>query len=249
MYQKSAADHFAEAITRLSNQSNPFTHAAPEEPAQPRAAPAAALPARPMSIAFSREAGSGGITVAKEVGRRLNWPVFDRELLENLAKDLKVDVSFVEDYDERRGSWLVDTIKAFSAAASVSEVAYFHRLVRMLQVLGERGECIIVGRGSSYLLPIDTTLRVRIVASREDRVAYIAQEQQLSNVEAARFVETKDRDRLKFIKDHFHKDPTDPLAYDLILNRSRFTVDETAEMVIEALMRMQARKGAVKSKG
>ncbi|MGC8643320.1 MAG: AAA family ATPase [Isosphaeraceae bacterium] len=247
MFQKTAADHFAEAITRLSNRPNPFTPYPPEEASQPRGAPSAAFPARPLSIAFSREAGSGGIAVAREVGRRLNWPVFDRELLENLAKDLNVDVTFVEDYDERRGSWLVDTIKAFSAAASVSEVAYFHRLVRMLQALGERGECIIVGRGSSYILPMDTTLRVRIVASREDRVTFIAQERHLSNVEAARFVETNDRDRLKFIKDHFHKDPTDPLAYDLMLNRSRFSVDETAEMVIEALMRMQARKGATKA--
>lgn len=246
MNQKSAADHFAEAITRLSHRPNPFTPVVPDEPAQPGAMPAPTSLARPLSIAFSREAGSGGITVANEVGRRLNWPVFDRELLENLAKDLKVDVSFVEDYDERRGSWLVDTIKAFSAAANVSEVAYFHRLVRMLQALGERGECIIVGRGSSYILPLDTTLRIRIVATRDDRVAYIAREQNVSSAEAAHFVETKDRDRLKFIKDHFHKDPTDLLAYDLTINRSRFSVDETAELVIEALQRIQARKGAAK---
>ena len=59
--------------------------------------------------------------MANEVGRRLNWPVFDQELMEKLAKDLNVDISFVEDYDERRGSWLVDTIKAFSSSASVSE--------------------------------------------------------------------------------------------------------------------------------
>jgi cytidylate kinase len=250
MYQKTAADHFAEAITRLSNQPNPLTITTlvPGEPDLPRAAPAAGSHGRPLTIAFSREAGSGGITVANEVGRRLNWPVFDQQILENLAKDLKVDVTFVEDYDERRGSWLVDTIKAFSAAGSVSEVAYFHRLVRMLQALGARGECVIVGRGSTYVLPLDTTLRVRIVASRDDRVAFIAQERQLSELEAARFVDTKDRDRLKFIKDHFHKEPSDPLSYDLIINRSRFSVDETAEMVIEALQRMQARKGAEKAR-
>ena len=202
----------------------------------------------PLSIAFSREAGSGGITVAREVGRRLNWPVYDQELMEKLAKDLNVDVSFVEDYDERRGSWLVDTIKAFSSSASVSEVTYFRRLVRMLQALGARGECVVVGRGSTFVLPPETTLRVRIVAAREDRIAFIAQDRQLNRTEAARFVETKDRDRLKFIKDHFHKDPADPQNYDLILNRSRFSVDETAEMVIEALQRMQARKAVARAK-
>ncbi|MGE5388460.1 MAG: hypothetical protein ACM3NE_06195, partial [Hyphomicrobiales bacterium] len=32
-----------------------------------------------FTIALSREAGSGGTLVAREIGRRLNWPVYDRE--------------------------------------------------------------------------------------------------------------------------------------------------------------------------
>lgn len=235
MSNKIAAEHFGEAITRLSKHPNPLG-------ADSSAAGGSAPDHQAFTIAFSREAGSGGISVAKEVGRRLNWPVYDQELLESLATDLKVDVSFLEDYDERRGSWLVDCIKAFSATAGPSEVTYFHRLVRMLQALGAQGECLIVGRGSSYVLPTETTLRVRIVAARDDRIAFIARERTLNKVDAARFVDTKDKERSKFIKDHFHKDPSDSQNYDLILNRSRFSVDETAELVIEALQRMQARK-------
>lgn len=246
MYQKTAAEHFAEAMSRLSKQPHPFAHAV-EIPEQPRLEQPYVPTAKAFTIAFSREAGSGGISVAREVGRRLSWPVYDQELLENLAKELNVDVSFLEDYDERRGSFLVDTIKAFSAAASVSEVTYFRRLVHMFQVLGARGECLVVGRGSSFILPLDTTLRVRIVATRDDRIAFIADERNISRVEAERFVDTKDRDRHKFIKDHFHKEPADPQNYDLIVNRSRFSIDETAEIVIAALQRMQARKTAVKA--
>jgi len=245
MYQKTSAEHFAEAINRLSKHPHPFAHAEDQPQAEQPEAPTGSA----FTIAFSREAGSGGITVAREVGRRLSWPAYDQELLENLAKELNVDISLLEDYDERRGSFLVDTIKAFSAAASVSEVTYFRRLVRMIQVLGARGECLIVGRGSTFVLPPETTLRVRYVASRDDRIAFIARERKLSPVEAAHFVDTKDRDRNKFIKDHFHKDPADPQYYDLILNRSRFSVDETADLVIEALQRMQARKTAAKAKG
>ena len=246
MYQKTAAEHFAEAITRLSKQPHPFATAA-ESPPQAVPEPTAAPTGHAFTIAFSREAGSGGISVAREVGRRLSWPVYDQELLESLAKELNVDVSFLEDFDERRGSFLVDTIKAFSAAASLTEVTYFRRLVHMLQVLGARGECLVVGRGSTFVMPLETTLRVRIVANRDDRIEFIARERNISPAEATRFVDTKDRDRHKFIKDHFHKDPADPQNYDLILNRSRFTIDETAELVIAALQRMQARKTAVKS--
>ncbi len=242
MYNKTAAEHFSEAVTRLNKHPHPLSPAL--DGADDPGRPAEAMPhgERGFSICFSREAGSGGITVAKEVGRRLNWPVYDHELLEHLAKDLKVDVSQVLDYDERRGSWLVDCIKSFSATASVSEVTYFRRLVRMLQALGARGDCLIVGRGSSFILPPETTLRIRIVASRDDRISFIARDRGINKVEAARFVDTKDKERAKFIKDHLHKDPGDPQNYDLILNRSRFSVEETAELVIEALQRMRARK-------
>jgi len=245
MYQKTAAEHFAEAMTRLSKHPHPFARAEDQPQAEQPEAPTGSA----FTIAFSREAGSGGITVAREVGRRLSWPAYDQELLENLAKELNVDISLLEDYDERRGSFLVDTIKAFSAAASVSEVTYFRRLVRMIQVLGARGECLIVGRGSTFVLPPETTLRVRIVASRDDRIAFIARERKLSPVEAAHFVDTRDRVRQEFIKDYFHKDRADPQNYDLILNRSRFSVDETADLVVDALQRMQARKTVAKVEG
>jgi cytidylate kinase len=244
MSSKTAAEHFSEAITRLSKHPNPFTPALAEGHTPGDSTPTGKPSEHAFTIAFSREAGSGGITVAREIGRRLNWPVYDQELLEHLAGDLKVDVSYVEDYDERRGSWLVDCIKAFSSTASVSEVTYFRRLVRMLQALGGRGECLIVGRGASFVLPPERTLRVRIVASHEDRVAFIARERGVNRIEAAKFVDSKDRERRQFIKDHFHKEPADSQNFDLIVNRSRFSVDETAELVIEALQRMQARKGA-----
>jgi cytidylate kinase len=241
MTQKTAAEHLTEALNRLTRTPHPF--ALPEAATVPGAGSEEGVPARPaFTISISREAGSGGITVAREIGKRLGWPVFDQELMEKLAGELNVDVSYLKEYDEHRGSWLVDTIKSFSASASVLEVSYFHRLVKILQALGLRGECIVVGRGSSFILPQETTLRVRIVASRTDRIAYMAHDRNLTNMEAARYVDTKDRDRQKFIKDHFHKEPDDPLNYDVIINRSRFTIGETAELIIEALQHMQARK-------
>jgi cytidylate kinase len=242
MPEKTAAKHLTEALNRLTRTPHPL--APPETVIVAGVAGEEGIPAHPaFTIAISREAGAGGITVAREIGSRLGWPVFDHELMAKLAGELNVDVTYVQDYDEHRGSWLVDTIKAFStSSASVSEVSYFHRLVKILQALGLRGECIVVGRGSNFILPQERTLRVRIVASRNDRIAYIAKDRNLPNAEAARYVDTKDRDRHKFIKDHFHKEPDDPLNYDLMVNRSRFPIDETAQLIIGALHRMQVRK-------
>lgn len=226
------AKHIAESLIRAS--AHPHRRR-PEGPPPPA-----------FTIAFSREAGSGGTLVAREIGRRLNWPVYDRELLEHLANELQVDVDQLQYVDERPGSWLVDCLKAFAAASTVSEVTYFRRLLNLLLALGARGDCVIVGRGAPFVLPVDTTLRVRLLASRQDRIALLGREHGLDPTEAARYVETTDRERMRFIKDHFHKDLTDPQLYDLVLNASRFSVEECAAIIIEALHRLQARNAAVK---
>lgn len=200
----------------------------------------------PYTIAFSREAGSGGIFVAREVGRRLNWPVYDHELLDHLARELRVDVDQLENVDERRPGWLVECVRAFAAASSVSEVTYFLRLLKLLSSLGERGQCVIVGRGAMIALPIETTVRVRVVASRADRIALIGRERGLKPTEAASYMDSTDRERSRFIRQHFRKDLADPLLYDLVLNASRLSVEESTALVIEALLRLQARDALVK---
>jgi cytidylate kinase len=175
------------------------------------------------------------------VGRRLNWPVYDRELLAQIAQDLRVGVRQVEGVDERPGNWLEEWAEALSGGLTVTEPAYFRRLLQLLLSLGARGECVIVGRGAAHLLPAATTLRVRLVASREDRVAAAGRELGLSPPEAARYVDTRDRERRQFIKGHFRKDPTEPENYDLVLNSSRFSAAECAGLVVEALRCLQAR--------
>jgi len=91
-------------------------------------------------------------------------------------------------------------------------------------------------------LPAETTLRVRVVASREQRLAAIMSERAADRAAAERHLDACDRERRQFIKDHFHKDLTDPLLYDLVVNASRFSVDECASIAIESLARFQARK-------
>jgi hypothetical protein len=52
-----------------------------------------------------------------------------------------------------------------------------------------------------------------------------------------------DAERVHFVKDHFHKDPNATRHYDLMLNTARFSLDECAEIILEALRRLQARAG------
>jgi cytidylate kinase len=196
-----------------------------------------------LSIALMREAGTSGPLVAREVGARLGWPVYDHELLELIAREMGLRVSLLESLDERRQSWLRETLESFALVRTVSESAYVRHLIETILSLGAHGECVIVGRGAALILPAKTTVRIRLVAPLEERITEFSRRFGLSRAEAARQVEATDRERTRFIKDHFLQDPNNPHLYDLVLNTWRWSVSEAAQLIIDALQPLRARLG------
>jgi len=195
-----------------------------------------------LTVAISREAGAnGGGAIARAIGERLGWPVYDSELVHLVADGMKVRASLLDALDERRTSWIRECIEAFGSNTSVTQSAYLHRLIETLLALAAHGECVIVGRGAAVVLPPATTLRVRLVAPREHRIAVMQEARKMSREEAARWVETTDRERAGFLRDHFDADLADSKYVDLLLNSARFTVAECAEIAVTALHRLQDR--------
>src|SRR5437868_9081240 len=69
-----------------------------------------------FTIALAREAGTPGTSVAGEVGTRLSWPVYDHQLLERIAQEMGLRTQLLESVDERRRSWLLETVEGFISA-------------------------------------------------------------------------------------------------------------------------------------
>jgi len=205
---------------------------------QTRRREAADSPTPAFSVAIARETGAPATSVAREVGRRLGWQVYDHELLERIAEEHGLRVSLLESLDEKRQSWLVECLEGFAQKAHIGESGYVRHLTQTILSLGAHGCCVIVGRGGAHLLPPETTLRVRLVQTLEDRVAAIMHQRGLSKHDATRWVERAGRERTAFIKDHFLKDPADPHHYDLLLNSSRWSVMECAGLIIDGLRRL-----------
>ena len=197
-------------------------------------------PQPPLCVAISREVGAGATTIAREIGRRLGWAVYDHELLEQMAREMNIRVSLLESVDERHVPWLQESLEAFGATNTVSESSYVQRLVETLFALAAHGRCVIVGRGAAMILPESTTLRVRLIAPLEFRVAVMSRQLGTSHDEAARYIERTERERIRFVRDHFQRDVTDHQAYDLAVNTARFTAPEVAAMIERAVEHLEA---------
>ncbi len=197
--------------------------------------------APPLTIAISRQVGAGGTSIATEVGTRLGWPVYDHALVERIAQEMNLRAKLIESVDERHTSWLTDCAESFSQMPLVSASAFMRHLIQTVLSLGAHGSCVIVGRGAAQILPPMRTLRVCVVAHRDDRVLGLSREQGVTRQEADYRLDAIEHERIRFVKDHFHKDPRDPQYYDLVLNSSCFTYGECAALILEALHHREAR--------
>lgn len=188
-----------------------------------------------FTVALEREAGALGTTVGHALGERLGWPVYDHELLEKIAQETGLRLSLLESVDEKRRGWLHEAVDQFAAVPSISEGTYLRYVLQTIFSLAAHGECVIVGRGAAQVLPAETTLRVLLVGSREDRIAALGRRFGLSWEEAARKLEEIERERAAFIREYFQKEVTDPRQYDLVLNCSRWSVGQCVELLVQGL--------------
>jgi cytidylate kinase len=186
---------------------------------------------RLRAVTIAREAGAPDEEVANELERRLGWPAFNHELIDVVARRMGLSTRQVETVDEQHGGWLAETFEALLAVPTVRENVYVCQLIETIEELAAKGECIFVGRGAAHILPVETTFRVRLVAPLRMGLGF---------TDAKRRIETTDQRRLEFIRSHFQRDPREPQHYDLAINFSRYTAADCAEMVIDAMHRMEA---------
>jgi len=188
-------------------------------------------------LLISREKGAGGNTVARLVGKRLGWQVFNNEIVDEIAQKAHVRRQLIESLDERDQTTIQDTIGQLLNPQEIGTSGYLGYLKQIVLTLGHQGDVVIVGRGARFILPGQFGLSVRMVAPIEVRIRRIADKARLSMKAARVEVERIDRERVKLVRRHFGHDVTDPLSHDLIINTAAISVEAAAEVVLTALQR------------
>lgn len=230
---KATSERLAEALKRAR------WHQEQEREGAKAAVEAAPLPIRHFSIAISRQAGARGPAIAHRVAERLHWPVYDHELLAAIATEMGLQKKLLASVDEKHQGWIQERMRAICALPTVSGNAYVRHLIPMLLTLASHGDCIIVGRGAAHVLPAETTLRVRLVGPAKERIATIERRFGISHAEASQWVEKTDAERDRFVRDQIQKNPGEPELYDLLINTSRYSDEQCAEMIVMALRALE----------
>lgn len=188
-------------------------------------------------IVISRDPGSGGHVVAEKIAKKLNWKLFDKELMLKLSTELGIDPQELKNVDEHSRSWFSDTFQSIFNPNYVSDIRYINNLKKILSHASKQGDLVILGRGANHILPPDSCLRVRITASRKTRIDNTYKfEKTKTRMEAADKVAHIESQRNKFIRQYFGANPYNPWYYDLIISTDHLTLDQATDLIIQAYL-------------
>lgn len=184
-------------------------------------------------ITISRQLGSQGTEVAQLLAKQLNYNILDRAALEPMMAD--EGITEPDKYDERKpGIWDTVTVDTFR---------YIHALQTVLYRHAQQGNCIIIGRGSQFMLRrIPGVLKVNIIAPFVLRVKRIRERYNCEIKDAEMQVLESDQERKGFHRFFFDIDWEAPDLYDLVLNTKIFSPTKSMEFICDALEAVETPK-------
>lgn len=191
----------------------------------------AAKPRKPV-VTLSRDYGSGGEVIAARLAQRLGVPLYDEQVLEEVALRLNDDPAIVKMMDESVGRAKDMWLYRLFSGHDIGQDAYRDSLIKVVMSLGRLGG-VIMGRGAHVILSENCALRVRIAGTPEICARRMAGQGHGSiEQELAKANEINHR-RGKFTWDVFRSRLSDASQFDLTVNTDRMAdFEDVVDMLV-----------------
>jgi len=194
-------------------------------------------------VCVGRQFGSGGGSIARRLALRLNYRLFDRELIEAMAGESERRVASLELLDEKVRSAIGLYVDGLIRGGALLKSDYLRPLMEIVLAIGAHGAAVILGRGANLILDPERGFSARIVAPLEYRVKATVDRLNLTNEDARERVAEIDQARDEFIRGHFQRDTNDPTNYDIVLNTAQLDQDSAVWIIEEAFRKKMERIG------
>lgn len=192
---------------------------------------------------IGREFGSMGQLVGEKLAERLGIKFYDKELLQQAAKDSGFCEEIFENHDEKPTnsflySLVMDTYSTGSyATAPFLDMPLNHKVFLAqfdtIKKIADQESCVIVGRCADYALAnYPDVINIFVHADLEDRIKLISKRMDITENKAKDIILKNDKQRASYYNYYTSKKWGDTRSYDLTLNTSKITVDDCVDMII-----------------
>ncbi len=193
---------------------------------------------------IGREFGSLGKQVGRELADKLGIKFYDRELLQEAAKESGLCEEIFESHDEKpTNSFLYSLVMDTYSGGSYSSVPFMdmplnHKVFLAqfdtIKKIAENESCVIVGRCADYALADNPNcLNIFVRSNMDDRIKRISKRLDVTESKAKDIIKKKDKERSSYYNYYTSKKWGDARSYDLCLNTSQISVEDSIELILQ----------------
>ena len=202
---------------------------------------------------IGREFGSGGREVGEKLAAKLGIKLYDKELLQQAAKDSGFCEEIFENHDEKPTnsflySLVMDTysVSGYSAAPFL-DMPLNHKVFlaqfETIKKIAEKESCVIVGRCADYALSDNPDcINVFIHADMDIRIKNVSKNLNITENKARDIINKTDKQRASYYNYYTSKKWGDSKSYNLSLDAGKLGTDNCVEMILKFRVLMDEMK-------
>lgn len=194
-----------------------------------------------LIISVGREFGSGGRVIAEALAKRFNIPVYDRHLITEIAEKTGLSAEEIEKYNENPKHLIFSrSVRGYSNSIedNIAEMQF-----DFIEEKAKSGESfVVVGRCSeTKLRKYPALVSLFVLGDMSEKIKRVMQVYSLSEDEAKKLIEKKDKKRKRYHNYHCSGHWGDSRLYDICINSSRLGIEGTIDS-LEAYIKARAAK-------
>ena len=161
-------------------------------------------------ICFGRQLGSGGREIAEKLAKKLDLPLYDKEILALAAKNTGLGRELFENADEKASpnifvgfarSYPIVNESLIMQESPLSNNALFKFQCEVITQIASKGSAVFVGRCADFILRDHPGLfSVFICGNNKDRIERLCRLRGISMEEAIKIIKKIDKQRSTYYK-------------------------------------------------
>jgi len=177
-------------------------------------------------ITISRQLGSEGTDVARQVAASLSYEFVDKEITDAVFRQ----------YGLTRFDELYSSVPSFLDLLNGDNPLLVAMANEIIEAVAQRGNVVILGRaGFAVLAGLADVLHVRVQAPFAERVQRVMEREGLADLDVATERVTQDDEvHDKYIHRFYNKQWDDPANFDLVLDTGSLSAEAAVQQIVEA---------------
>ncbi|EET59592.1 hypothetical protein BRYFOR_08450 [Marvinbryantia formatexigens DSM 14469] len=192
-----------------------------------------------LIISVGREFGSGGHVIAEALAERFGLPLYDHNLLDEIAEGKNVDGESLKKYDEKHKKKLFSRTVRGHSNSMEDHVANMQ--FEFLQNMAEEGKSfVVVGRcAETKLRKYPALVSIFVLGDEQCKVQRVMERYHLSEDAARQKMKKSDWYRKRYHNYHCEGKWGDSRNYDFSINSSRLGLEKTVDFLEDYIKERQ----------